>query len=63
MGWGRSAVYSHAQRLLDSGLAATVRLPHGEGSLIYATRDGVGVAAVQAMSLACGSGADDVGAL
>jgi hypothetical protein len=52
MGWGRTAVYSHSQRLLDSGWAASVRMPHGAGSLIYPTRAGVHVAAVQAMSLA-----------
>ncbi len=41
MGWGRSAVYSHARRLEKDGLIETCSRPRGEGSLIYASRSGV----------------------
>lgn len=36
MGWGRTAVYSHASRLIETEWAASVPMAHGAGSLIYA---------------------------
>ena len=41
MGWGRTAVYSHARRLQRDGLVETCTRPRGEGSLVYASRRGV----------------------
>ena len=63
MGWGQSAVYSHAARLSDAGWAGSCQMTHGAGSLIYATGAGVRVAGVSASASAAGAGADDVGAL
>lgn len=51
MGWGRSAVYSHAARLVDRGWAGRSAMAHGTGSLIYPTRDGVQVAGIPAVAL------------
>jgi hypothetical protein len=51
-GWNRSTTYRHASRLLAAGWAATQPTTRGEGSLIYATRDGVAVSGVHASALA-----------
>ena len=52
MGWGRSAAYSHASRLAAAGWVASCSMAHGDGSLVYATREGVHVARIPAAALA-----------
>lgn len=52
MGWGRTAGYSHASRLLAAGWAERTAMAQGDGSMIYPTRDGLKVAGVTAVSLA-----------
>jgi hypothetical protein len=51
-GWNRSTTYRHASRLVAAGWAATQPTTRGEGSLIYATRDGVAVSQARASALA-----------
>jgi hypothetical protein len=50
MGWGRSAAYSHASRLIEMRWAATTTMGRGAGSLIHPTRDGLQVVGVQAIA-------------
>lgn len=52
MGWGQSAVYSHASRLSAAGWTASCQMTHGAGSLIYPTPGGVRVAGLLASPLA-----------
>ena len=51
MGWTRSVTFSHARRLVASGLAAGCATRRGAGSLLYATRAGVEAAGVLAAPL------------
>ena len=51
MGWGRSAVYSHASRLIERRWAEATAMGHGAGSLIYPTRDGLRVTGVEAVGV------------
>jgi hypothetical protein len=48
MSWGERTARSHAERLAREGWAARAVLPRGQGTLLYATRTGVSVAAVKA---------------
>jgi hypothetical protein len=52
MGWGPSATFRHAARLIDAGWAERQAMTRGEGSLLYATRTGVAVSGVRASVLA-----------
>jgi hypothetical protein len=51
MGWGPSATFRHAARLIDVGWAERQAMTRGDGSLIYATRAGVAVSGVRATVL------------
>ena len=51
MGWGRTAVYSHTHRLLKAGWLETCSRTHGEGSLVYASRAGLGFSGVTAAAV------------
>lgn len=50
MGWGRTAAFSHAQRLAREGRIERLPMARGEGSLLIATRVGVRVAGVPVKS-------------
>ena len=52
MGWGSTAVYSHAQRLRKKGWVERTAMTHGTGALFFATRAGVAISGVRARSLA-----------
>jgi hypothetical protein len=52
MGWGRTATYGHASRLVDAGWAQRQSMTRGQGTLLYATRDGVAVCGAPAVALA-----------
>lgn len=47
-GWGRAAVYAHAQRLQAAGWVETCARTRGEGTLVYASRGGLLVSGVTA---------------
>ena len=49
---GRTAMYSHASRLVAAGWAERAAETHGAGSLIYATRAGVAMTGVHRGTLA-----------
>ncbi len=48
MGWGQAAVYSHARRLREAGWLEICERLRGEGTLAYASRDGLLVSRVRA---------------
>ena len=60
MGWAVPTAKSHAARLKRERWIDRVARPHGDGSLIFATRQGVQVAGVDVAALA-GASADLVG--
>jgi hypothetical protein len=52
MGWGTTAVYSHAQRLRKERWVERTAMTHGTGALFFATKAGVQVAGVRARAMA-----------
>lgn len=52
LGWGPTAMYRHAARLVDAGWAARQPMTRGHGTLLYATREGVAVSQASAAVLA-----------
>ncbi len=49
MGWGQAATYSHAKRLAGEGWLARCQRVRGDGALVYATRIGSQMSAVNAV--------------